>query len=317
MKIGIPRALLYYYYYPFFRTLFEKRGCEVIISDETNSSIISEGGKVTVSELCVPIKIFNGHILNLMEKNVDYIFVPEFIQLKKEWYCPKFLGIKDLARYSIDGLSEKLLAVEIRTKSDKINEPSIYYPILDKINATKKQLKTALKAATEQFDKLRELSKSGYTMLEAFDIIDGKEVKKKEFKSEIKLGFMGYVNNIYDNFVSMNAIEKLREMDVSCITFDMLEEKITDYTSKRGKMPYWVFARKIYYAAEYLVENKLVDGIIHMTAFGCGPDSIIGKMMEILCDEHNIPFMTLRVDEHTGESHVQTRLEAFVDMLKN
>ena len=317
MKIGIPRALLYYYYYPFFRTLFEKMGCEVVISDETNSAIISEGGKVTVSELCVPIKIFNGHILNLMEKNVDYIFVPEFIKLKKEWYCPKFLGIKDLARYSIDGLEDKLLAVEIRTKSDKINEPSIYYPILNKLNVTKSQLKSALKAATEQFDKLRELSKSGYTMLEAFDILDGKEVKKKEFAPEIRLGFMGYVNNIYDNFVSMNAIEKLREMNVSCTTFDMLEEKITDYTSKRGKMPYWVFARKIYYAAEYLVENKLVDGIIHMTAFGCGPDSIIGKMMEILCDEHNIPFMTLRVDEHTGESHVQTRLEAFVDMLKN
>ena len=25
--------------------------------------------------------------------------------------------------------------------------------------------------------------------------------------------------------------------------------------------------------------------------------------------------MTLRIDEHTGESHLQTRLEAFVDMI--
>ena len=38
--------------------------------------------------------------------------------------------------------------------------------------------------------------------------------------------------------------------------------------------------------------------------------------LEIDCDEKNVPFMTLRVDEHTGESHVQTRLEAFIDMLK-
>ena len=26
--------------------------------------------------------------------------------------------------------------------------------------------------------------------------------------------------------------------------------------------------------------------------------------------------MTMRVDEHTGDNHVQTRLEAFTDMIK-
>ena len=26
--------------------------------------------------------------------------------------------------------------------------------------------------------------------------------------------------------------------------------------------------------------------------------------------------MTLRIDEHTGESHLQTRIEAFTDMIK-
>ena len=72
----------------------------------------------------------------------------------------------------------------------------------------------------------------------------------------------------------------------------------------------------VYNASLYINENRMADGIIHLTAFGCGPDSVIGKMMEINCEEENIPFMTMRVDEHTGESHVQTRLEAFIDMLK-
>ena len=59
-----------------------------------------------------------------------------------------------------------------------------------------------------------------------------------------------------------------------------------------------------------------IDGMIHLTAFGCGPDSIIGKMMEIDCEESNVPFMTVRVDEHTGDNHIMTRLEAFTDMIK-
>ena len=59
-----------------------------------------------------------------------------------------------------------------------------------------------------------------------------------------------------------------------------------------------------------------IDGIIHLTAFGCGPDSIIGRLMEGDCDDANLPFLTLRVDEHTGDNHTQTRLEAYIDMLK-
>ena len=99
MKIGIPRALLFYYYYPFWKALFENLGCEVIASDETNARIVSDGSQASVPEICVPIKIFNGHVLNLLEKDVDRIFVPQFHKAGSEWYCPKFIGIENLALY--------------------------------------------------------------------------------------------------------------------------------------------------------------------------------------------------------------------------
>lgn len=316
MKIGLPRALLTYYYYPFWKTMFSELGAEVVLSDETNSKIISEGATVTVSELCVPIKIFNGHLLNLLEKDVDFIFLPRFVKMKREWYCPKFIGIGEIADYSIPGLLEKQIEVKIKSDNDVIDNIDDYKEVMEKLHVSKKDLKKALKKASQKFNECRELSKLGYTMSEVFDIFDGKECTLNKREEPITIALLGYVNNVYDNFVSMNAISKLRSMGVNVLTFDMVDEDKLQIRKGKEKSPFWVFARKIYNASLYFTENKMIDGIIHITAFGCGPDSVIGKMMELNCEDENIPFMTLRVDEHTGESHVQTRLEAFIDMLK-
>jgi predicted nucleotide-binding protein (sugar kinase/HSP70/actin superfamily) len=59
-----------------------------------------------------------------------------------------------------------------------------------------------------------------------------------------------------------------------------------------------------------------VDGIIHITAFGCGPDFIVDKLMELEARSRNMPYLTITLDEQTGQEGLNTRLEAFVDMLK-
>lgn len=315
MKIGIPRALLYYYYYPFWKTMFEELGCEVVVSDETNGKIISEGSKITVSEFCVPIKIFNGHVLNLAQKKVDLIFIPVFYKLNNEWYCPKFLGLSDIVKYSIPEYEDKILKVFFDNKKSVESEYKPYLSMCEKLGVTKSDIIRAVKKAKTAQEKFRALSEEGYSIDQAMDIMEGKG-KTEIKKYKINIALMGYVYNVYDNFVSMNTIKKLNEMGVGVITFDMLPEKLNDPDKKAMKEPYWVFARKVYNSALYLLGKGEIDGIIHLTAFCCGPDSIIGKLMEIKSEEVGVPFMTMRVDEHTGDNHVQTRLEAFTDMIK-
>lgn len=315
MRIGIPRALLYYYYYPFWSELFSQLGAEVVLSDETNGRIISEGASVTVTELCVPIKIFNGHIIDLKEKKVDYIFIPKFHRNGSEWYCPKFVGIEEIVKYSVAVDDRDLLVIDYSTKSDDLNDVKTHMALCALLGVSKTMLIEALNKASEKQKKCREICLNGYTMAQAYDILDGKKPPEKLENPDLTIALMGYVNNVYDNYVSMNIIKKLREMNVNVITFDMLPEKKIA-KKRRVKQPFWTFARKIYNASSYILENNMADGLIHLTAFCCGPDSIIGKLMEVDCEEKDVPFMTLRVDEHTGESHVQTRLEAFIDMLK-
>lgn len=60
-----------------------------------------------------------------------------------------------------------------------------------------------------------------------------------------------------------------------------------------------------------------VDGIIHVTAFACGPDSLVDRMVEIEARRRRkMPYLSIAVDEHTGEAGVRTRIEAFLDMLR-
>lgn len=314
MKIGIPKALLYYYYYPFWRKLFSELGFETVVSDDTNGKIISEGSKVTVSEFCVPIKIFNGHVLNLAEKNVDFIFVPVFYKLRHEWYCPKFLGLSDIVKYSLPEYEDRTLTVFLDNKKSA-EEDKPYLALCKKLGVGEAEMKKALKKAREEQENFRAYSEKGYTFSEAMDLLDGKSVPEKK-KYNINIALMGYVYNVYDNFVSMDTVKKLNDMGVGVVTFDMLPEKLNDPDKKAMKEPYWVFARKVYNSALHLLNEGNLDGIIHLTAFCCGPDSIIGKLMELESENKNVPFMTMRVDEHTGDNHVQTRLEAFTDMIK-
>lgn len=316
MKIGIPRALLYYYYYPFWKTLFTDCGCEVVISDETNKKIISDGCHVTETEMCVPIKIYNGHVAQLLNTDVDYVFIPQMHRVDKEYYCPKFVGIIEVVKYSFMDKWDKFLFLNYDTKTDDLSALSVHKPLIEKLGVTKKQLKKALSHAREVQTRFRELNKQGYTICEAYDILFNEAKIQPHTGGKLNIALLGYVNNVYDSYVSMNTINRMREMGVNVITFDMLPDEATKLDKKIIKNPFWIFARKIYNASKYLIAKGKVDGIIHITAFGCGPDSIIGRLMEGDCDDASIPFLTLRVDEHTGDNHTQTRLEAYIDMLK-
>ena len=79
---------------------------------------------------------------------------------------------------------------------------------------------------------------------------------------------------------------------------------------------FWTFSNNVIRAAYHFFERQDVDGVIHITAFGCGPDFIVDKLMEIDAKNYKMPFLTITLDEHTGQEGLNTRLEAFVDMLK-
>lgn len=73
-KIGIPRGMLYYENFPFWRDYFQAIGYEVVVSKRTNKDILDSGILSSVDEACLPVKIIHGHVDYLKDK-VDYIFL--------------------------------------------------------------------------------------------------------------------------------------------------------------------------------------------------------------------------------------------------
>ncbi len=304
-KIGIPHALLYWYYIPFFKTLFEELGYEVVISKETTKEIVNEGIKFSVPELCAPIKIHNGHVSTLLNSDVDYVFIPRFVSLKKhEIFCPKFMGLPDLSLHSIPDIENRMLTLDIKVQKENIADFKTYTSLIERLGIEKKELKRALKKAQTIWldERKKSIEKGKQSLLE---------------KDKIHIGLMGYVYNVYDRYLSMNITQKLEKLGIAVTTFEMLDEKaIYAETGKLDKELFWTFSNKVLGAGLHLVHNNLIDGLIQITAFGCGPDSFIGKIFEIESGDQEIPFLTIRIDEHSGENHLITRVEAFVDMLK-
>lgn len=58
------------------------------------------------------------------------------------------------------------------------------------------------------------------------------------------------------------------------------------------------------------------DGIIQLLPLGCMPEIVAASILPRIQADYRVPIMTLTLDEHTGKAGVQTRLEAFVDLLE-
>ena len=131
------------------------------------------------------------------------------------------------------------------------------------------------------------------------------------------MGLIGHPYNIYDGYVSMDVIKKLRRMGAAVLTAENVREKtVNRHALMLPKKLFWTLGRRMIGAANHYMERPDISGLVYVAAFGCGPDSMTGELIEREARARRIPFLSLNIDEHTGEAGVVTRLEAFLDMVR-
>ena len=114
----------------------------------------------------------------------------------------------------------------------------------------------------------------------------------------------------------MKIFDKLEKMDVEVCTSLMLsDEQLDEGIASLGNEKYWANEDEVTGSAGHYLKDNKVDGIITITAFGCGPDSLMVERITRRAKQFNKPLLNLTIDEQTGEAGFVTRLEAFVDML--
>ncbi|KGM98444.1 2-hydroxyglutaryl-CoA dehydratase [Clostridium novyi A str. 4552] len=293
MRVGIPRGLLYCRYYPFIITFLEELGADYIVSESTNKSILNEGIKYSVDEACLPIKIFHGHVASLKDKS-DFIIIPRIMKVEEnEFICPKFCGLPEMIKNSIDGLPEITeLPLEISSQSSLYNWCKY---IGQKLKANSKVIKEAYNKSLEEQKKI--------------------QLGIKNINYKINIALLGHPYNVYDEFVNMNLVKKLNKLGVGVITEEFVskDDRYRE-VNKLFKRPFWNFAKNAYGAAANFYKNKSIDGIIYISSFACGIDSVV---IELIKDRiGKFPLLVLKVDEQTGEAGFMTRIEAFTDMIE-
>jgi predicted nucleotide-binding protein (sugar kinase/HSP70/actin superfamily) len=321
MKVGLPRALLFYYYDPLWQAFFHALDIETVTSGATTPHIVDNGVRNSVAEICVPIKIFCGHVVELLATDVDVVFIPRMITVEeRKHFCPKFLGLPDMMLYTVPGLEGRLLDPDIRCRQESLEDTQDYESIAKMLGKKGRDVKQAFAAAKSQWEVFRRYHLSGMNIDEAMAALyktAAPVYPPSTTEKRLKIGLLGYVYNIYDSFVGMDIIKKLRMMGADVVTFEMLDDgPIKEKLHRFSKTMPWTFTNKLLGAGYNFYEDPEIDGMIHVTAFGCGPDSMLGRLLEFMAVDYNKPFMTVRVDEHTGEAHLSTRVEAFTDMLR-
>ncbi len=320
VKIGIPRALAYYAYYPLWKTFFEELGMEVVTSRLTTKGILDCGIRETVTDACVPIKLFHGHVLDIKDR-VDYLFIPRLVSVNKEamvTFCPKFLGLPDMIKSSLSGLPP-LIDVRVDLKQGKCALLRVCYQIGKQLDKAIWPILRAYRKALRIHRCYLDLLAGQKTPVEALALIDGEKPQPiDEAKTDLKFAILGFPYTVYDRFVNVDLVEKLRQLGVQVLTTEMIPPG--DLLRQAAKLPknlFWTFSNQVIRAALYYLDHTPVDGIIHITAFGCGPDAMADKIIELEAKQRGkVPFLSITIDEHTGEAGLLTRLEAFVDMLR-
>ncbi|MGI6703439.1 MAG: acyl-CoA dehydratase activase-related protein [Clostridia bacterium] len=310
-RVGIPRALLYYNYFPMWEAFFKELGAEVVLSDLTNKKILDDGVNCSVDDACLPIKVFHGHIINLKDR-VDYLFVPRLISVERnEYICPKFCGLPDMVLNSVRELPTVIdCTINLRNSYSSLRKAVLDVGRL--FTSDYRRIYMAYRKAAQNLKFFEELMENGATPLEA---MRGCHSAKGEYRYPI--GLIGHPYNIYDNYVSMRIIDKLRDRGINVITQDMICSTELDRIARGFSKPmFWSFGKRIMAASRYLIDERQARGIIYLVAFGCGLDALVGDLVERRIRKRGIPFCLLTIDEHTGEAGIDTRLEAFVDMLE-
>ncbi len=314
--IGIPRGLFYYKYFPLWKTFFEKLGVRVIVSDPTSKQILDMGVKSCVDEACLPVKLFHGHVLNLKGK-VDYIFIPRFTSISRnEYICPKFGGLPDMIRHTLDGLPE-IIDTEVNLRKSKNNAIKAFYEVGAHFTSEAHLIKKAYGEAIKSHREYRRLITEGHLPC---DLLEGKRAERQEGMegSRLKIAVVGHPYNLYDSHLNMNMVKKLKRENVEVITVDMVDEAVVN--EKVRDMPkrlFWNFGRRAVGGAMHFLDDEELDGIIYLMSFGCGVDSFVCDIIERkVRRKSSIPFMVLTLDEHSGEAGLNTRLEAYIDMIR-
>ncbi len=302
-KVGLNNSLLMNTLFPLYYNFFSAMGFEVVLSDNIEKEGIDKKG----AAFCYPVEIAHGMMENLVKKDLDFYFLPHVKSLPiKEGgvsvTCPFVQGEAYYLKSAFDELTDTNLIddfFEFNKGYDK--EIKKFINIGKRLGISENKAKAAYEKGVEaQLAYHKECHTLGKELLEMIE------------NSDDKYGVIvfGRPYNAFARVANMGIPSKFASKGRYTIPVDFLPYKEEEL---EGNM-YWAMGRIILKGAQIVKKSDKLFGAF-ISNFSCGPDSfVIGDFRKIMGDK---PSLTLELDSHTADAGVDTRIEAFLDIVKS
>jgi predicted CoA-substrate-specific enzyme activase len=309
-SMGINKSFLVNTYYPLYSTFFASLGYQPVLPER----ISPDGIDLSNAPFCYPVELSHGffHSLITSKASPRHLFLPHFKSIPAQngdqasLVCPFVQGETFILQTTFRD----------RIREMKQDGTQILDPLLD--------LKDGLENARSSLvDAVAQLHIDRQTAEKAFDKAHARQTKcltemnllGQKALSELAMdpNKMGAVifSRPYNGFVDeahMGIPRKLASRGILVIPYDLLP-----FESMRPKRHmYWGMGQMILKAARFVKHHPQLFGVF-ISNFSCGPDSfLIGYFRSLMGKK---PSLTLELDSHTADAGLDTRIEAFVDIV--
>lgn len=313
--IGIPRALLYFRYGTMWETFFSKLGFDVVVSEPTDKLVYEQGDAASMDECCIASKIYMGHVRKLLG-NVDMIFVPTFESCDvRAGFCTKHQSLPDLVRATFREEDPRIVSLHVPNISDKRKVRSAYISLARELGATPRQASSAYKAATRaqsmQLNRLADEQKETFKLISKLRKVSAKDsTGSVDVPLTVLLVAHPYIS--HDSYVSRDVVGALERLG-ACVIYADETNRSSAYAKSfefSETLP-WVQNREL--VGSILMLKDKLDGIVLLSAFPCGPDSMFDEA--VMRKVGDVPILNLMIDSQSGSAGIETRIESFIDIL--
>ncbi len=298
MTIGIPRAMLYYRYGTLWKTFFEELQIPVMLSPPTTRELLERGSAIAVDETCLSAKLFMGHVDALLGK-CDAIFIPRYSSLDHDaLFCTRFEGLYDQTRNVFRSQPQRFIGCNIDVQK-KCTEAGAFEALGVELGFSAREGRHAYAKA----DKAEQRQQRLWTA----------EQNELARSAGIKILLVGHSYVLSDPYLQKPITGFLNENGAVCLRADRMDRvKPRKASAVFSPTCRWVMNEEL--IGSTVLWKDRVDGIILVSAFPCGPDSMTSELLSRRL--RNVPILNLVLDAQSGTAGVETRLESFLDIIQ-
>ena len=304
--IGLPRVLNMYENYPLWFTVFTKLGFSVKLSSESTHIIYEKGIDTIPSEsACYPAKLVHGHIMSLIEDDVDVIFYPcvpyeqvEYKGARNHYNCPIVTSYPEVIYNNMD---------VVRKNGKKFIHPFLN---LEDKTSVKKQLCKAFKEFRIKKSEIDAAVDAGYAEYRSFK----DDIRRKGEETILWLdnnNEKGIVLAGRPYHIDPEINHGMPKM-ITSLGFAVLTEDSVAHLGKLKRdirvVDQWAYHTRLYEAAAEVIKNEKLE-MIQLNSFGCGLDAVTCDQVQEILQSHGKIYTTLKIDEvsNLGTARIRVR----------